>query len=196
MKLRLMMAFVTAGGFDINDTDRVPTVLDTAKQLGDLDVEAEVEAELASLVAVALATTASTLSPVITTTHHARQHATERALAHLLAGVEPALVEQYGAELRSRFGSAVGVESVLRYAERIVTANPLDDAVNDMRRAGLSPSRNDNRLELVVYQVQQDSAVQKAWGEAGSDVARSVKSISIAVYETRAAWQRTAPLTR
>lgn len=54
---------------------------------------------------------------------------------------------------------------------------------------------NVGALGYRMHQVQQDPAVQKAWSEAGSDVARSAKSISVAVYETRAAWHRTAPQT-
>ena len=149
IKLRLMLTFIAAGGFDTHDTDWVLTILDTVKRIGELDGVTDLETELASLVAVALATTTSTLSPVITTAHHARQHATERSVAHLLAGAEPASVEQYGAALRSRFGSAVGDETVSRYVERIVNADSLDDAINDMRRAGFSPTRDGNRLEIV-----------------------------------------------
>ncbi len=59
----------------------------------------------------------------------------------------------------------------------------------------VSNATNVGALCYRVHQLQQDPAVQKAWTEAGSDVARSAKSISIAVYETRAAWRRTAPLT-
>ena len=149
MRLRLMLTFVAAGGFDTQNSEWVPTVLDTVKQIGDLDLETDIETEVGSLVAVTLAATASTLSPVITTTHHARQRAAEHTAAHLLAGAEPSFVEAYGADLTTRFGTDVRVESVLRYAARIVNANPLDDAVADMQRAGFAPSRDGSRLEII-----------------------------------------------
>lgn len=40
------------------------------------------------------------------------------------------------------------------------------------------------------YEVQKDPAVQKAWSEAGRDVARAAKSLVEAGIETRAAWRR------
>jgi hypothetical protein len=40
------------------------------------------------------------------------------------------------------------------------------------------------------FQVQQDPAVQKAWGIAGADVSRATKSIAAAIVETRHAWRR------
>ena len=42
-------------------------------------------------------------------------------------------------------------------------------------------------------QVQRDPAVQKAWSEAGADVAHAVRSLTAATAETGAAWRRTAP---
>jgi hypothetical protein len=39
-------------------------------------------------------------------------------------------------------------------------------------------------------EVQQDPAVQKAWSQAGHDVASAAKSVTDAVVETRSAWRR------
>jgi hypothetical protein len=39
-------------------------------------------------------------------------------------------------------------------------------------------------------EAQKDPAAQKAWSEAGRDVARAAKSLAAAGVETRAAWRR------
>jgi hypothetical protein len=39
-------------------------------------------------------------------------------------------------------------------------------------------------------EVQQEPAVQKAWSQAGHDVASAAKSVTDAVVETRSAWRR------
>lgn len=49
-----------------------------------------------------------------------------------------------------------------------------------------------SHLGYRAHQVQQDPAVQKAWKEAGSDVAVAAGSVVKAVAETRTAWRRTA----
>lgn len=43
-------------------------------------------------------------------------------------------------------------------------------------------------------EVQQDPAVRKTWGRAGTDLARAARSVSEAVIETRAAWGRSEPV--
>ncbi len=42
-------------------------------------------------------------------------------------------------------------------------------------------------------EVRSDPAVQKAWREAGRDIARAVQSVREACVETHAAWRRTDP---
>lgn len=48
-----------------------------------------------------------------------------------------------------------------------------------------------SHLGYRAQQVQQDPAVQKAWREAGSDVAVAASSVVKALSETHIAWRRT-----
>jgi hypothetical protein len=50
--------------------------------------------------------------------------------------------------------------------------------------------RNATAISCRAAQVQQDPAVQKAWGAAATDAIVAGKSLAGAIFETRSAWKR------
>jgi hypothetical protein len=59
-----------------------------------------------------------------------------------------------------------------------------------MARINTTQLINATNLVSRACQVQQDPAVQKAWIQAGGDVATAAKSFARAAVETSAAWRR------